>query len=321
MTEGTRKSLVLIPPQEASLPIIMAEKWLQIVSDPHVILEGPAFDREENLFVTSVIDGRVYKITPDKKISIIFSNNAYMPGDCAIHKDGKLFLACVSGQIIIINPDGSNLIEVKVRYEGKPVAPDGIVFDSKGNFYVTDLGNLAAAVGAPTGGVYRFSGDLKTVHPIIQGLAAANGIALAPKGVSMPLPMPVAYELWVAESSVNRLIHIRLQEDGITPAHPPANVAYYFSGDGGADSNAIDTEGNLYQTIAMQGRILILNKAAIPVAQVLVPGRDEGENLLVTNLAFKPGTDEGYITLGGTKGGWVFRFRGLAEGLKLFSHQ
>ena len=68
MTEGTKKSLVPIPPYEINVPIITAEPWLQIVSDPHVILEGPAFDREGNLFVTSVIDGRVYKITPDKKI-------------------------------------------------------------------------------------------------------------------------------------------------------------------------------------------------------------------------------------------------------------
>jgi lactonase len=321
MNKKTKKSLVLIPPQEASLPIIMAEKWLQIVPDPHVVLEGPAFDREGNLFVTSVIDGRVYKITPNKKMSIIFNNNAYMPGDCAIHKDGRLFLACVSGQVIIINPDGSNLTEIKARYEGKPFAPDGIVFDSGGNFYVTDLGNLATSVGTPTGGVYRFSADLKAVHPIIQNLGAANGIALAPKGVSIPSAFPVAYELWVAESCLNRLIHIRLQEDGITPSHPPANVAYYFLGDVGPDSNAIDAEGNLYQTIAMQGRILILNKAAIPVAQVLVPGRDEGKNLLITNLAFKPGTEEGYITLGGTEGGWVFKFRWLAKGLELFSHQ
>jgi lactonase len=321
MANNIRKSLVPIPPQEMSLPIIMAEPWFQIVSEPHVILEGPAFDRDGNLFVTSVIDGRVYKITPNKKISVIFNNSVYMPGDCAIHKDGRLFLACVSGQVIIINPDGSNLTEIKARYEGKPFAPDGIVFDSEGNFYVTDLGNLATAVGAPTGGVYRFSADFKTVHPIIQNLGAANGIALAPKGVSIPSAFPVAYELWVAESSVNRLIHLRLQEDGITPAHPPANVAYYFSGDVGPDSNAIDAEGNLYQTIAMQGRILILNKAAIPVAQVLVPGRDEGKNLLVTNLAFKPGTDEGYITLTSIDGGWVFKFHGLADGLKLFSHQ
>lgn len=136
----------------------------------------------------------------------------------------------------------------------------------------------------------------------------------------MPTPMPVGYELWVAESALNKLLHLRLKEDGITPAHPAANVSYYFAGDGAPDSNAVDAEGNVYQCL-VHGRVLVLNKAGIPVAQVLVPGRDEGRNLFTTNAAFKPGTDEAFITVGSTDGGWIYRFSGLAEGLKLFSHQ
>jgi lactonase len=73
--------------------------------------------------------------------------------------------------------------------------------------------------------------------------------------------------------------------------------------------------------LVRQGRALILNSQGIPVANVLVPGRDEGENLGTTNLAFKPGTNEAFITAFGTDGAWIYAFRGLAEGLKLFSHQ
>lgn len=64
-----------------------------------------------------------------------------------------------------------------------------------------------------------------------------------------------------------------------------------------------------------------MNKAGIRVAQVLVPGRDEGKHLMTTNIAFKPGTNEGFITVAGTEGGWIFTFHGLAKGLKLYSHQ
>ncbi len=318
MGEKAKKDLVLIPPSEESIYTIMAECWLQINPYPS-ILEAPAFDREGNLFITSVVEGRVIKITPDKKMSTIFSNPAYMAAGCAIHKDGRLYLVCPSGQVMAMNPDGSNMREIKVRYEGKPIAPDDIVFDYDGNFYVTDLGDFKNAFSL-TGGVYRFSADLKTVHPIVTNLVTANGISLVPKGVSMPSIIPFGYELWVAESALNRLIHIKIQQDGISLAHPPATVAYNFMGDGMPDSNAVDSEGNVYQTLAGHGRILVLNKAAIPVAQVLIPGRDEGKNLLTTNLAFKPETDEGYITVGGLDGGWIYRFHGLAKGLKLFSH-
>ena len=44
-------------------------------------------------------------------------------------------------------------------------------------------------------------------------------------------------------------------------------------------------------------------------------------NKLPTIIAFKPGTDEVYIMAGGEGGAWIYKFRGLAQGLKLYSHQ
>ncbi len=313
-------SLVPIPLSEAGLPVIMAEPWLQISAIPNAVPEAPAFDRDGNLFVTSVFEGRVFRITPGKKVSVIFDNKSFLPTGCAIHKDGRLFVVCASGQILIMNPDGGNVTEVKTRHEGNPRAPDDLVFDFEGNFYVTDLGDSKAGL-SPTGGVYRYSEDLKTVDPIVRNLVSPNGISLAPPGISMPSVMPARFELWVAEPIMNRLLHLRLKEDGITPASPPVNVAYYFQGDIGPDSNKVDSEGNVYQCIFGQGRIVILNKAGIPVSQVLMPGRDEGRNLFSTNLAFKPGTAEGYITVGSTDGAWIYKFGGLAKGLELFSHK
>ena len=71
----------------------------------------------------------------------------------------------------------------------------------------------------------------------------------------------------------------------------------------------------------LEGRVLILNRAGIPIANVLVPGRDEGKYLRSTNVAFKPGTDQVFLTASGEGGAWIYQFRGLAKGLALFSHQ
>jgi len=84
---------------------------------------------------------------------------------------------------------------------------------------------------------------------------------------------------------------------------------------------AVDVDGNVYQAIIFHGRILILKNVGIPIANVLIPGRDEGKHPRTTNVAFKPGTDEAFITVSGEGGAWVYKFRGLAKGLKLFSHQ
>jgi len=154
--------VIPVPPSVAGLPTITSEPWVQIEPDPAPFLEGPSFDKEGNLFVVSVFDGRIFKITPNKTVSTIFSKKGLMPCGSAVHKDGRLFVVSLTGEVIVMNRDGSNPVDLTAKYQGKPKRPNDLVFDSKGNFYVTDWVGI---VPSPTGGVYRFSSDLKTVQP------------------------------------------------------------------------------------------------------------------------------------------------------------
>ena len=61
------KSEAPLPPSEAGLPTIKAEPWLQVEADPNVFLEGPSFDRDGNLYVSSIFDGRIFRITPERR--------------------------------------------------------------------------------------------------------------------------------------------------------------------------------------------------------------------------------------------------------------
>jgi lactonase len=303
------RSVVPLPPAEKTLPVIQTEPWLK-VEDGEAFLEGPAFDRQGNLFITSLFDSRVLKITPDKKVSVIFKQDGLLPDGIAIHKDGRLFLACLSGKVAAVNPDGTNLTVIEPKCEGCPRSANDLVFDSQGNLYVTDFTGNASE---PTGGVYWFSSDFKTVKPVFRNMASANGVGLDPSGKV----------LWVSETCRNWLHRLELMEDGFT-INPiaGAGVPYHFMGSpGGCDSMAVDEAGNIYQALIFQGRILVLSSTGIPLANVLIPGRDEGRLLRTTNVAFKPGTDEAYITTSGTGGAWIYRFKGLAKGLRLFSHQ
>jgi lactonase len=301
------KSLVPLPPDLKGLPTIEAEPWLQIGESPALFLEGPAFDREGNLYISSLLDSRVLKITPEKKVTAILEQPGLLPNGIAFHKDGRMFIACSSGKLISLNPDGTNLTYITARYQGKPVVFNDLVFDSKGNLYVTDF---IGHVGNPAGGVYRFSADFTKVDPVVEGLALANGIGFTPSGK----------ELWVAESGRADLVFIQLMEDGIG-IRPPAGCTVPYKFTGGCDSMAVDAVGNTYQCINGHGRILVLNPRGIPIVNVLIPGRDEGMHLAVTNLKFKPGTDEAYATVSGRGGGWVYKFKGLSKGITLFSDQ
>jgi lactonase len=300
------KTMAPLPSSESGLPTIIAEPWVKIDNDPNIFLEGPAFDREGNLFVTSVSDGRIFKITSEGKISTIFNKKGVLADGIAIHKDGRLFVACISGELMTMDTNGGNITNVEPKYQGKPKSLNDLVFDAKGNLYVTDFTGTFAN---PIGGVYRFAADGKTVQPVIENLASANGIAFSPEG----------NVLWVTETGRNALIRLQLAPDGI--AVRSAGIPYRFTGTPGCDSMKVDAKGNVYVGLVRQGRALILNSQGIPVANVLVPGRDEGKNLGTANLAFKPGTNEVFITAFGTDGAWIYKFRGLAEGLKLFSHQ
>jgi lactonase len=313
------KSVVPLPPSLKNLPTLEVEPWVQ-VEPGDIFLEGPAFDRQGNLYVSSIFDSRILKITPGKQITTIFKRDGLLPDGIAIHKDGRLFLACLSGKIAAVNPDGSNFTIIEAKYEGFPKSANDLVFDSKGNLYVTDFIGTAAN---PVGGVYRYSSDFLTVQPVFRNLASANGIALARETFNPQRGFFSKDVLWVSETSRNALHRLELLEDGIT-INPVAGavIPYHFTGGpGGCDSMAVDVNGNVYQALIFQGRILILNGGGIPVAQVLIPGRDEGKLLTTTNVAFKPGTDEVYITASGKGGGWIYKFQGLAKGLKLFSHQ
>lgn len=304
-----QKSPVPIPPELVNLPTIEAEPWFQIDPGSNALLEGPSFDRKGNLFVTCCSLGLVFKITPQKQLSTIFDDKKVIVDGSAFHRDGRLFIVCITGQLLIMNTDNNQATFVYPEYQGKNLAMNDLVFDSKGNIYVTDF---KGTVMEPTGGVFRLSPDGTTVQPVLLHLASPNGVSLSPEG----------NVLWIGESTRNAVLRIALLEDGVT-VHPVAGVNYpfYSTGNPGPDSNKVDKEGNLYQCIMGQGRIVVLNPNGIPVANVIVPGRDEGKNLKTSNLAFKPGTDEGYITSSGKDGAWIFKFKALAEALTLFSHQ
>jgi lactonase len=316
LTPKLLKHAMPLPPELARLLTKEAEPWLQIDPDPAKgFLEGPAFDRQGNLYVTMGGPGasvlRILKITPKKGVKEIYSSTTVLPFGIAIHKDGRLFVACMSRQILIMNSDGSGVITKTQEYDGKSLFPNDLVFDAAGNLYVSDFQGF---VPYPTGGVYRLlAPHYDTVQQVVGNLAGSNGVSLTPTGDA----------LWVGETTRNAVLRVDLMPDGVTP-RPYDGITYpYYStgGPSGPDGNKVDEEGNLYQCMNFQGRAVVLNQFGVPVANVLIPGREKGKHLLTTNLAFKPGTNKAYIMASGEGGSWIYRFWGLARGLTLYSHQ
>jgi lactonase len=147
---------------------------------------------------------------------------------------------------------------------------------------------------------------------VLPRLAMANGVALSPDG----------RVLWATEFSRNLLHRVELA-NATTGAPFGTAVAYHFTGPA-PDSMRADADGNLYVALYGQGRVLALNRNGIPIGQVLLPGREAGHNLRSTSMAMRPGTDEICIVTSdgdGGQGATIFRARGFARALPLYSHQ
>ena len=184
-----------------------------------------------------------------------------------------------------------------------------LVFDAKGGFYFTDFRGTSTD---PKGGVYYVAPDHKTVTPVLPNLAMANGVALSPDGKV----------LWATEFGRNLLHRVELASP-TTPTPIGTAVPYRFTGPA-PDSIRVDSDGNVYVAVYGQGRVLAFNRNGIPIGQVLLPGRDEGHNLLSTSLALKPGTDEIFVVTNDGEGGQgsnIFHARAFAKALPLFSHR
>src|SRR5947209_3851380 len=69
---------VPIPPSERNLQTAVAQPWFKVSEKP-MVLEGPSFDRAGNLLFSDVYGGRVLRLTPDKKLSTVFSKEGLGP--------------------------------------------------------------------------------------------------------------------------------------------------------------------------------------------------------------------------------------------------
>lgn len=302
---------VPIPPSERGLQTVSAEPWMK-VSEKDMQVEGAAFDRGGNLHFVDVYGGRVLRVTPDKRLTVVFSRAHWNPSGITIHKDGRLFVAAVadgetSGSVLSMHADGSDVHDVVSPSAG--YRPNDLVFDARGGFYFSDFRGISTD---PQGGIDYVSPGTNAIAPVLPHLAMGNGVALSPNGKT----------LWATEYGRN-LLHRADLKDATTLAPFSTSIPYQFIGTA-PDSMRADTDGNLYIAIYGQGRVLVVNGIGIPIGQILLPGRREGHYLHSTSMALLPGTDDLYIVSNDAEGGEgaeIFRVKGFSKALTLYSHQ
>lgn len=232
----------------------------------HSFLEGPAFDRDGNLYVVDIPYGRILRISSAGEMQVVAEYDGW-PNGLAVHKDGRIFIADHLKGILALDT-GTGKIEsivTRVRREGLKGVND-LTFARNGDLYFTDQGQTGLQ--DRTGRVYRLNGR-GDVDCVLDNIPSPNGLVLSPDEKS----------LFVAVTRANQIWRLPLHEDGTT-----SKVAAYITLSGGLagpDGLAMAADGHLAIAHCGLGTIWIFSPIGEPVLRLRSP-----VGLSTTNVAF-----------------------------------
>jgi len=270
-----------------------AEKFAQCGNQ----IEGPTFDEQGNLYIVSIADGDIKKITPDGKCSK-FTNTGGEPQGLKFH-NGRLYGVDRKRGVFTIDLQTGEVKDYMRYFYGQNFSgPNDLIIDEHGGIFFTDA--WGTSVLNPRGGVYYISPEPeKKITRLFDSLAFPNGIALSPDNKI----------LYIDDFNANRVIAVPLAGPG-TPNIGFAHVLAYLSGGFGPDSMAVDANGNIYSAHFLAREIVVLDPLGFIIGPITLP-REAG--LFTSNVAFH----RGYLYITEGQKNVVWRVKMNVEGAKL----
>lgn len=253
---------------------------VELVAKGGQFLEGPAFDREGNLWLVEVAGGYISRVEGDKVVRVIKAAPESEPQGLALHRDGRLFVADRKLGVFSYDPKSGKIADVVRYFHGQNFkGPNDLTFDMDGNLWFTDA--WGTGVNDTSGAVYfvEAAGGYQRIQRMIDQIAFPNGIQLTADGSAVH----------ISELRKNR--NWRCFLDKRQGGFGGCLVSTYFLSGNGPDGMKLDDKGFIYQAHFNSGGVYVISPAHEIVEFIRVPsGR------CTTNLAFKPGTKWLYIT-------------------------
>jgi|GEM_PF-37023 len=194
--------------------------------------EGPAADKEGNIYFTDIPNNRIHKWSLDGTLSKVIENSGGANG-LMFDKDGNL-IACAggTGKVVSISPQG-NITTVADQFNGKSFnSPNDLWIDPQGGIYFTDP-RYGPRENLPQDGehVYYVSADRKKLIRVVSDMQRPNGIIGTPDGKL----------LYIADHGSNKTYAYTVNPDGNL-----SNKKLFV--EQGSDGMTLDENGNLYLT-------------------------------------------------------------------------
>ena len=208
---------------------------LQLISNQFSFTEGPATDKEGNVFFTDQPNNKIWKYDTDGNLSVFLSDAGRSNG-MFFDEDGNL-ISCADehNQLWSISPEGKVSVLVKGFHGHLFNGPNDVFVTPAGAIYFTDPYYQRSywTREAPDldGQKVYFLKEKNDAVVVINDLKKPNGIVGTPDGKY----------LYVADIEGNKTYKYVVAEDGMLKDQK------VFT-DQGSDGMTIDNEGNIYLT-------------------------------------------------------------------------
>jgi len=278
-------------------------EWADWNAQGHAVdsfLEGPAFDRDGNLYVTDIPHGRIFRVSPAGEWTLVCEYDGW-PNGLKLDAAGVPHITDYRRGIVRLDPASGRIepVVTSIRSESFKGVND-LVFATNGDIYFTDQGQTG--LHDPTGRVFRWSADGRLAC-LLDTIPSPNGIVLN----------KAETHLYVAVTRANAVWRMPLFRDGSV-----SKVAAFVTlsgGFGGPDGLAMDEEDNLLIAHAGAGTVWVMSAMGEPLYRLRAPA-----GLATTNVAFG-GADmrDLYVTESAT--GTILKVRLPTPGRRLVSHR
>jgi gluconolactonase len=235
--------------------------------------EGPAADRNGNVYFSDIPNQRIHKVDADGKLSVFREKSNHANG-LMLNAKGEIVACEGDGQVTAYSPDGNSRRVLADTYGGKRFnAPNDLVLDKQGGVYFTDpwFGPRQPLPQGKTA-VYYIAADGK-VSRLIDDLPNPNGVILSPdektlyvipSGQAEMMAYPVEAPGKIGKGRV--FCTLKQRREG---------------GKSGGDGLTVDEKGNLYitsglglQVFAPDGKLLGIIALPEQPANVTFGGKD-----------------------------------------------
>jgi gluconolactonase len=204
-------------------------------------IEGPSFDASGNLYIVDIPFGRIFKIAPDKKWSLVVEYDGW-PNGLKISRDGRILVADYRHGIMELDAQAGRMQKVLTSRNSESFKGcNDLHIAGNGDIYFTDQGQTG--LHDPTGRVYRLAASGKLDCLIDTGVSP-NGLVLDPAEAM----------LFVAMTRDNAVWRMPFMKDGSV-----SKVGRFCSmfGPSGPDGMTMDSAGRLFVAHASLGHVFV----------------------------------------------------------------